>query len=163
MVCCRAMHAQLLALRNVVQLLDPAMHAFMEEKSCLNYFFCYRWLLIHFKREFAFEEVRLSSPGCCCMASGVLAQLPFLKRLIDWLAALPAYQTSSVPCQLANQVLKYASHCIAVLLSGLPSFLHLPLALRQHHTAAFVDTHSYALSRVESNTSAASENSIGLI
>lgn len=54
---CRAMHAQLLAVRNLVQLLDPAMHSFMEEKSCLNYFFCYRWLLIHFKREFAFDEV----------------------------------------------------------------------------------------------------------
>ena len=52
------MHAQLLALRNLVQQLDPPMHAYMEEKSCLNYFFCYRWLLIHFKREFAFEEVR---------------------------------------------------------------------------------------------------------
>lgn len=52
------MHAQLLALRNLVQLLDPPMHAFMEDKSCLNYFFCYRWLLIHFKREFTFDEVR---------------------------------------------------------------------------------------------------------
>ena len=51
------MHSQLLALRKLVQLLDPPMHAFMEAKSCLNYFFCYRWLLIHFKREFAFDEV----------------------------------------------------------------------------------------------------------
>jgi len=57
--CCRAMHGQLLALRKLVQLLDPPMHAFMEAKSCLNYFFCYRWLLIHFKREFAFDEVSL--------------------------------------------------------------------------------------------------------
>ncbi|DBB08963.1 TPA: hypothetical protein ACH3X3_007597 [Trebouxia sp. C0006] len=52
-----AMHGQLLALRKLVQLLDPPMHVFMEAKSCLNYFFCYRWLLIHFKREFAFDEV----------------------------------------------------------------------------------------------------------
>ena len=67
---CRAMHAQLLAVRNLVQLLDPAMHSFMEEKSCLNYFFCYRWLLIHFKREFAFDEVgALSRP---------LTQMPML-------------------------------------------------------------------------------------
>lgn len=55
------MHGQLLALRKLVQLLDPPMHAFMEAKSCLNYFFCYRWLLIHFKREFAFDEVSLLS------------------------------------------------------------------------------------------------------
>lgn len=57
------MHGQLLALRKLVQLLDPPMHAFMEAKSCLNYFFCYRWLLIHFKREFSFDEV-----SSCCLA-----------------------------------------------------------------------------------------------
>lgn len=51
------MHGQLLALRKLVQLLDPPLHAFMAAKSSLNYFFCYRWLLIHFKREFAFDEV----------------------------------------------------------------------------------------------------------
>ena len=56
------MHGQLLALRKLVQLLDPPMHAFMEAKSCLNYFFCYRWLLIHFKREFSFDEVSTCSP-----------------------------------------------------------------------------------------------------
>lgn len=54
---CRSMHGQLLALRKLVQLLDPPLHAFMAAKSSLNYFFCYRWLLIHFKREFAFDEV----------------------------------------------------------------------------------------------------------
>jgi len=65
--CCRAMHGQLLALRKLVQLLDPPMHAFMEAKSCLNYFFCYRWLLIHFKREFAYDEVSV-----LCQARHVL-------------------------------------------------------------------------------------------
>ena len=32
-----------------------------------NMFYCYRWLLIHFKREFAFEEVRTSSSGSVCL------------------------------------------------------------------------------------------------
>ena len=35
----------------------PPLHAFFARKDSLNYFFCYRWLLIHFKREFAFDEV----------------------------------------------------------------------------------------------------------
>ena len=51
------MTAQLGALRNLVQIVDPQLHAFLEARDCLNYFYCYRWLLIHFKREFAFEEV----------------------------------------------------------------------------------------------------------
>lgn len=52
------MHAQLLALRSLVQLLDPPLYAHLEAHDCLNFFFCYRWLLLHFKREFGFEEVR---------------------------------------------------------------------------------------------------------
>lgn len=71
------MHGQLLALRKLVQLLDPPLHAFMEAKSCLNYFFCYRWLLIHFKREFAFDEVTCNPAVwprsvlfCCCSSKG---------------------------------------------------------------------------------------------
>lgn len=51
------MHSQLLALRKLVQVLDPQLHAFFESKDCLNYFFCFRWVLIHFKREFKFDEV----------------------------------------------------------------------------------------------------------
>lgn len=53
----RAMHAQLLALRSLVQLLDPPLFAHLEAHDCLSFFFCYRWLLIDFKREFAFDEV----------------------------------------------------------------------------------------------------------
>ena len=70
------MTAQLAALRNLVQVVDPQLHAFFEAKECLQYFFCYRWLLIHFKREFAFEEVRpaVAQPAiaqsCCAALSG---------------------------------------------------------------------------------------------
>eukprot|EP00873_Tetraselmis_striata_P017495 jgi/Tetstr1/437759/TSEL_026413.t1 len=51
------MHTQLLALRQLVELLDPQLHAFLASKDCLNYFFCFRWVLIQFKREFDFEGV----------------------------------------------------------------------------------------------------------
>ncbi len=39
-------------------MLDPQLHAYLEARDCLNYFFCFRWVLIHFKREFSFEQVR---------------------------------------------------------------------------------------------------------
>lgn len=51
------MHAQLAALRRLIQVLDPQLHAFLEARDCLNYFFVFRWLLIHFKREFPFDQV----------------------------------------------------------------------------------------------------------
>lgn len=53
----RGMHSQLLALQKLVRVLDPQLHAFLEAKDCLNYFFCFRWVLIHFKREFKFDEM----------------------------------------------------------------------------------------------------------
>lgn len=58
------MHLQLAALRQLVQVLDPQLHAFLEARDCLNYFFAFRWLLIHFKREFAFEQVSGWTTGC---------------------------------------------------------------------------------------------------
>jgi len=29
-----------------------------ESKDCLNLFFCFRWLLVLFKREFSFETIQ---------------------------------------------------------------------------------------------------------
>ena len=52
------MHAQLGALSALVALVDPQLAAFLKGKGADNYFFCYRWLLIHFKRDFAFDEAR---------------------------------------------------------------------------------------------------------
>jgi len=51
------MHTQLLQLSRVLQTLDPELHAFLAKKDCLNMFFCFRWILIHFKREFSFEQI----------------------------------------------------------------------------------------------------------
>jgi len=54
----RSMHCQLLALRALVQVLDPQLHAHLERHEALTYFFTFRWVLIHFKREFKYEEVQ---------------------------------------------------------------------------------------------------------
>lgn len=51
------MHSQLLALSKLVQLLDFPLHTYLKQADCLNYFFCFRWLLIQFKREFSYEDV----------------------------------------------------------------------------------------------------------
>ncbi|KAH9287587.1 hypothetical protein KI387_031704 [Taxus chinensis] len=51
------MHSQLLALRKLVEHLDNALHNYFKQADCLNYFFCFRWILIQFKREFEYEKV----------------------------------------------------------------------------------------------------------
>ncbi|KAK9076740.1 hypothetical protein SSX86_005074 [Deinandra increscens subsp. villosa] len=45
------MHSQLFALSKLVELLDSPLHNYFKQNDCLNYFFCFRWLLIQFKRQ----------------------------------------------------------------------------------------------------------------
>jgi len=51
------MQAQLLALSKLVELLDNPLHDYFKQNECLNYFFCFRWILICFKREFDYNNV----------------------------------------------------------------------------------------------------------
>jgi len=51
------MQAQLSALSKLVQLLDTPLHDYFKQNECLNYFFCFRWILICFKREFDYHDV----------------------------------------------------------------------------------------------------------
>ncbi|KAG6516941.1 hypothetical protein ZIOFF_020316 [Zingiber officinale] len=41
----------------LVELLDSPLHNYFNKKDCLNYFFCFRWILIQFKREFEYEQI----------------------------------------------------------------------------------------------------------
>ncbi|KAH0451752.1 hypothetical protein IEQ34_019051 [Dendrobium chrysotoxum] len=50
------MHSQLFALSKLVELLDHSLHNYFRQADCLNYFFCFRWILIQFKREFEYEK-----------------------------------------------------------------------------------------------------------
>ncbi|KAH9761692.1 Rab-GAP TBC domain-containing protein [Citrus sinensis] len=50
------MHSQLFALSKLVELLDNPLHNYFKQNDCLNYFFCFRWVLIQFKREFEYEK-----------------------------------------------------------------------------------------------------------
>ncbi|XP_052873939.1 uncharacterized protein LOC108470306 isoform X5 [Gossypium arboreum] len=50
------MHSQLFALSKLVELLDNPLHNYFKQNDCLNYFFCFRWMLIQFKRELEYEK-----------------------------------------------------------------------------------------------------------
>ncbi len=41
-----------------VQGLEPELYSYLEARECSNLYFCFRWLLILYKREFALPEVR---------------------------------------------------------------------------------------------------------
>ncbi|XP_039024321.1 TBC1 domain family member 17-like isoform X1 [Hibiscus syriacus] len=53
------MHSQLIALSKLVELLDGPLHEYFKQKDCLNYFICFRWILLQFKRELEFEKTML--------------------------------------------------------------------------------------------------------
>ena len=54
---CRGMKQQLESLRNLLRGLDAQLYAFLESKESLNMLFCFRWILVLFKREFPFDKI----------------------------------------------------------------------------------------------------------
>lgn len=51
------MHRQLKTLNALIKFMDPQLHKHLEETETINLFFCFRWLLVWFKREFEWEDV----------------------------------------------------------------------------------------------------------
>ncbi|KAK9245118.1 rab-GTPase-TBC domain-containing protein [Lipomyces tetrasporus] len=50
------MHRQLLALDNLVQLMEPQLYTHLEKADSTNFFFVFRMLLVWFKREFKWDD-----------------------------------------------------------------------------------------------------------
>ncbi|XP_033104782.1 TBC1 domain family member 15-like [Anneissia japonica] len=53
------MKKQLIQLSTLLQFLDPDLFVYLDSKECSNMYFCFRWLLIRFKREFTYEDISL--------------------------------------------------------------------------------------------------------
>ncbi|KAI0093868.1 GTPase-activating protein gyp7 [Irpex rosettiformis] len=51
------MKKQLSTLQQLIAVMDPELYRHLEKTESLNLFFCFRWILIAFKREFSFEDV----------------------------------------------------------------------------------------------------------
>ncbi|TFK76505.1 RabGAP/TBC [Pluteus cervinus] len=51
------MRKQLLTLQQLIEVMDPELYRHFEKRDALNLFFCFRWVLIAFKREFPFDDV----------------------------------------------------------------------------------------------------------
>ena len=52
------MKEQLRDLRTLLQFLDSQLFDNLTEKDSNNLYFCFRWLLLRFKREFSFEDIQ---------------------------------------------------------------------------------------------------------
>ncbi|ORX48501.1 RabGAP/TBC [Hesseltinella vesiculosa] len=50
------MHRQLMTLDQLLQLMDPQLHRHFQRTDSFNLFFCFRWLLVWFKREFSWND-----------------------------------------------------------------------------------------------------------
>ncbi|KAF8959030.1 RabGAP/TBC [Flammula alnicola] len=51
------MKKQLSTLQQLIEVMDPELFRHLEKTDALNLFFCFRWVLISFKREFPFDDV----------------------------------------------------------------------------------------------------------
>ncbi|EPQ28531.1 uncharacterized protein PFL1_03835 [Pseudozyma flocculosa PF-1] len=50
------MKTQLLLLQKLISMMDPQLYTHLDRSDSLNLFFCFRWLLVCFKREFSFDD-----------------------------------------------------------------------------------------------------------
>ncbi len=50
------MEKQLQALSKLVKWMDRDLFNYLYEHDSINFFFCFRWVLVHFKREFSFDD-----------------------------------------------------------------------------------------------------------
>ena len=53
----QGMHRQLVLLERLIAFIRPGLHRHLDDANALHLFFCFRWILIWFKREFKFEDV----------------------------------------------------------------------------------------------------------
>lgn len=51
------MKMQLLSLQKLIAVMDPSLYSHLEKADSLNLFFCFRWLLVCFKREFSYPDI----------------------------------------------------------------------------------------------------------
>ncbi|XP_064396833.1 TBC1 domain family member 15-like [Halichondria panicea] len=51
------MRQRLKQLRALLNITDPDFYSFLKEKETHNLYFCFRWLLVNFKREFSYEDI----------------------------------------------------------------------------------------------------------
>ncbi|GFN95907.1 TBC1 domain family member 15, partial [Plakobranchus ocellatus] len=52
------MKVQLSQIHKLMQVQDPELCAYLEAHDSGNFYFCFRWILIVFKREFHFHEIQ---------------------------------------------------------------------------------------------------------
>lgn len=52
----KGIKSQLAQLGELIKKYDSTLWVHLEKNKCLDLYFCFRWLLIHFKREFSFEQ-----------------------------------------------------------------------------------------------------------
>ncbi|KAI7892033.1 GTPase activating protein [Mucor mucedo] len=51
------MHKQLLTMDLLLQFMDPSLYKHFQRTDSCNFFFCFRWLLVWFKREFPWKDM----------------------------------------------------------------------------------------------------------
>jgi hypothetical protein len=51
------MHKQLLTMDHLLQFMDPSLYKHFQRTDSCNFFFCFRWLLVWYKREFNWTDM----------------------------------------------------------------------------------------------------------
>jgi Rab-GTPase-TBC domain len=98
------MQKQLRMLELMLKVIDPPLFQYFEQTDSSNMFCCFRWLLILFKREFPFEELKTLWE--------VIWMCPFTKHfhLFIAIAILNHYRQELFECRAFDEILKFINN-----------------------------------------------------
>lgn len=52
------MENQLVQLCNLIKVMDYQFYSYLEDIEATNMYYCFRWILVRFKREFSLEDIK---------------------------------------------------------------------------------------------------------
>ncbi|MBA0636708.1 hypothetical protein Godav_022179 [Gossypium davidsonii] len=102
------LHSQLFALSKLVELLDNPLHNYFKQNDCLNYFFCFRWMLIQFKRSDSIADIHF---GYIFLQSNALRrengkELEYEKTMRLWEVLWTHYLSEHIHLYVSVAILK---------------------------------------------------------
>ena len=71
----KGMSRKLMSLQDLIKVMDPELYKHFKQTDNLNMFFCFRWILVVFKREFPFNDIITLWEVRWCFDGGIDADI----------------------------------------------------------------------------------------
>jgi hypothetical protein len=79
------MKEQLLGLQHLIAVIDPEFMSYLESSESANLYFCFRWLLVRFKRELSYSDTLRCDVHQCCITIFICRKVTLIDALYNYI------------------------------------------------------------------------------